>query len=174
MDRYSKDEFVGFCKQSYSYAEVLGKMGLSVSGNNYRKLKNRIKKYNVDTSHFTGQKWHNSPNIDKTTYVGTRETWSLEQVFCKDSKVTQKVLRGYVKRHNVIPYKCAKCDNDGHWNGEELPLELDHIDGDDHNNTPSNLRYLCPNCHAQTKTFRGKNKALKLRNSSSKINTPAV
>jgi hypothetical protein len=41
--------------------------------------------------------------------------------------------------------------------GHDLSLELDHIDGDSTNNTPGNLRFLCPNCHSQTPTFRGRN-----------------
>ena len=45
----------------------------------------------------------------------------------------------------------------------EIALELHHIDGDTTNNELSNLQYLCPNCHALTKNYRGKNKALKLK-----------
>lgn len=49
----------------------------------------------------------------------------------------------------------------GTWMGKKISLELDHIDGNNKNNLISNLRYLCPNCHALTPTYRGKNKALK-------------
>ena len=165
MERYTQEQISEYCRTSYSYAEVLKKMQLHISGNNYRKLQNRIKKFNIDISHFTGQKWRDSPNMQsRDPQLDIKEKWNLDEILCKDSPVTQKVLRGYVRRHNVIPYKCCKCGSDGMWQGEPLSLELDHIDGDDHNNIPSNLRYLCPNCHSQTKTFRGKNKALKRKN----------
>lgn len=165
MERYTQDQIREYCSKSYSYAEVLNKMGLNISGNNYRKLKNRIAKYEIDTSHFTGQIWRKSPNQQsRDPKIDSKEKWSLDDVLCKNSKVTQKVLRGYVRRHNIIPYECNKCKSNGIWMDEPLSLELDHIDGDDHNNVPSNLRYLCPNCHSQTKTFRGKNKALKRKN----------
>ncbi len=42
------------------------------------------------------------------------------------------------------------------WMGKQCPLELDHMDGNNKNNSLSNLRLLCPNCHAQTSTYRNK------------------
>ena len=88
----------------------------------------------------------------------SKEKYNLEQILIKNSPITQKVLRGYVERHKVIPYKCEVCGCDGHWQNGIISLELDHIDGDNTNNEISNLHYLCPNCHALTKTYRGKNK----------------
>lgn len=41
--------------------------------------------------------------------------------------------------------------------GNPIPLELEHKDGDHGNNEISNLEILCPNCHAFTPTYRGKN-----------------
>lgn len=43
------------------------------------------------------------------------------------------------------------------WGGQPLTFELDHIDGDNFNNTLDNLRFICPNCHSQTTNFRGRN-----------------
>ena len=45
------------------------------------------------------------------------------------------------------------------WNGKPLKLHLDHIDGNRKNSKRKNLRFLCPNCHSQTKTYcKGQNK----------------
>lgn len=44
------------------------------------------------------------------------------------------------------------------WLGQKIPLELDHIDGNAGNNFPTNLRLLCPNCHALTPTAKGRNR----------------
>lgn len=41
--------------------------------------------------------------------------------------------------------------------GKKINCELDHIDGNRTNHLLENLRILCPNCHSQTNTFRGKN-----------------
>jgi hypothetical protein len=57
-------------------------------------------------------------------------------------------------------YKEDKCELCGltEWNGFKISKQLDHIDGNSHNHLLSNLRIICPNCHAQTDTWCGKNK----------------
>lgn len=40
----------------------------------------------------------------------------------------------------------------------QVPLEVDHVDGNATYNLESNLRILCPNCHALTTNFRNLNK----------------
>lgn len=54
-------------------------------------------------------------------------------------------------------YKCAVCGLHN-WLEQPITLEVDHIDGRHENNLSSNLRLLCPNCHAQTPTYKAKNK----------------
>ena len=67
-------------------------------------------------------------------------------------------FRDRVKKEKLIgELICSECGIKEEWNGKYLSLEMDHIDGDKHNNRRENLRYLCPNCHSQTETFRSKN-----------------
>ncbi len=54
-------------------------------------------------------------------------------------------------------HTCSCCGT-SEWMNQPIPLELEHIDGDSQNNYPSNVTLLCPNCHAQTSTYKGKNK----------------
>jgi hypothetical protein len=42
-----------------------------------------------------------------------QEKYSLNQILVKNSTITQKVLRGYIIRYNVIPYECEICKCDG-------------------------------------------------------------
>ena len=159
MQQYSKAWLSELCKDSYSYAEVLRKAGRKQGGGTQATLKKKIEEFQIDISHFTGQRWQDSPNQNEHKEV--REKYDLEEVFRANSPVTQKVLRGYVERHNLLEYKCVKCGCDGQWQDGQIALEIDHLDGDNTNNEISNLRYLCPNCHALTETYRGRNKALK-------------
>lgn len=67
-------------------------------------------------------------------------------------------LRQNIKDKNLIgKYECKECGCNGTWNGKLIELDLDHIDGDKTNNFRENLRWLCPNCHSQTKTWKIKN-----------------
>jgi len=53
-------------------------------------------------------------------------------------------------------HRCEVCGIT-EWMGRPAPLELDHTDGNPFNNQLDNLRLICPNCHAQTETYKGKN-----------------
>lgn len=67
----------------------------------------------------------------------------------------------YVKRYLRKKYnnKCSKCG----WGeinpfSKNIPLEVDHIDGNSYNNNSNNVDLLCPNCHSLTESYRGANK----------------
>lgn len=52
---------------------------------------------------------------------------------------------------------CAVCGQGAMWNGLELRLVLDHIDGGADNNARDNLRLICPNCDSQLPTYKNRN-----------------
>jgi|TARA_B110000503_G_scaffold111004_1_gene166107 5-methylcytosine-specific restriction endonuclease McrA len=56
-------------------------------------------------------------------------------------------------------YKSKRCECCGNtqWLGKPISLEVDHINGISTDHRIENLKILCPNCHAQTDTYRGKN-----------------
>jgi len=107
--------------------------------------------------------WLKKMNIE---YKGT-QSWSKDRLFknkyvlavqhlFNGSIITPSVLKERLFRDGIREKKCETCGNI-EWNGFDIPLQLHHIDGDRHNNELSNLKILCPNCHAQTDTYCGKN-----------------
>lgn len=162
MKRYTKEWLEELCKDSYSYAEVLRKAGRkSRGGSSVATLRKKIEEFEIDISHFKGQGWSKGKKKGEDPSITTREKYTEEQLLIDNCPITWKVVREYIKRHNLLEYKCANCGCDGHWQGGEISLEIDHIDGNHSNNQLSNLRYLCPNCHALTETYCGKNKRTK-------------
>ena len=54
---------------------------------------------------------------------------------------------------------CWTCGwNERNCHTGNIPIELNHIDGDFTNNVIENLELLCPNCHALTDSYKGANK----------------
>ena len=64
-----------------------------------------------------------------------------------------------LRRHVILTEqdgRCNRCKLDT-WLGSKLTLELEHKDGNHFNNQRENLEFLCPNCHSQTASWRGRN-----------------
>lgn len=79
------------------------------------------------------------------------EIYLKESVNIQTDKIRKKLLKEGYKI-----YQCECCKNT-EWLGKPIPLEVHHIDGDRTNNVLSNFSLLCPNCHAFTDSYRGKN-----------------
>lgn len=83
---------------------------------------------------------------------------------CLDRDTTL-FLEGKLKRRpniravisSLYGYKCDECGI-SEYNNKELVLQVDHVNGDPYDDSPTNLRLLCPNCHSQTPTFAGANR----------------
>jgi len=147
---YTIQEFKKAVEDSYSIAQALTKLDLSPKGGNYRVFKKFQKLYEIDTSHFTGQ-----GHLKGKTH--TFNLKPLSEILIKNCEYSSNKLRQRLIQDGIKTHKCESCLLT-EWLGEPIPLELDHIDGDHFNNVLENLRVLCPNCHAKTPTYRGKNK----------------
>jgi 5-methylcytosine-specific restriction endonuclease McrA len=66
------------------------------------------------------------------------------------AKSIKKIL---IQRHGHYCWGC----NLSQWLGKPITLEIEHVNGNNGDNALSNLKILCPNCHAQTDTYKGKN-----------------
>ena len=148
--KLSDEQFVELLKKSSTISEVLFKLGYTVKGNSwgYSQVKRRMDDLNLDYSIFKGK----SAVIKITKLNNVRK----EDILKENCKHQRTVLRRYIIKNNLIPYKCAICGCT-EWQGKTLSLELDHINGINNDNRLENLRFLCPNCHSQTSTYGSRN-----------------
>lgn len=151
--KLSDEQFVELLKKSSTISEVLFKLGYTVKGNSwgYSQVKRRMDDLNLDYSIFKG----------KSAVINTNKLNNVkkEDILKENCKHQRTVLRRYVIKNNLIPYKCAICGCT-EWQGKTLSLELDHINGVNNDNRLENLRFLCPNCHSQTSTYGSRNQQL--------------
>lgn len=113
-------------------------------------MHNYLKKWNINTSHFTGQGWNVKLNFKPKREIPIEELLVYGKIF-QAYKLKLRLLKAKLKKH-----QCEKCRK-RKWLKQPIPLELHHIDGDKLNNNLNNLLLLCPNCHAQTNNYRGRN-----------------
>ena len=153
--RYTKELLEPFVKQAKSMMGLLELLGISKKcGSNHKHVKSKIKEYGIDISHWTGMLWSKG----KTSLTDSRITWGYtdEDIFVEESSISTKVARNHLELEPTYIHQCSVCKNTI-WNEQPIPLELDHINGNNRDNRRENLRFICMNCHAQTHTFRGKN-----------------
>ena len=151
----SEDEFISLIRNSNNKAEVLFKLGYSVKGNSwgYTLLRKRMEELHLNGTEFKGR----SGFKDKVNESLKLE--NVDKILCENSPHTRAVIRRFVLKNNLIPYKCSCCGNEGMWLDKPLSLQLDHINGNCSDHRLENLRWLCPNCHVQTSTHGSKNEA---------------
>ena len=148
----SKEKYEEAVKNSLSIAGMCRYLGIKVVGSNYRTIHKAIKNFNLDTSHFTGQGW----NVGDR-YSPVIKKFPLEKVLVKNSTYTSYNLRPRLINSGLKKHECERCKL-SLWLDKPIPLELHHKDGDNTNNELDNLELLCPNCHALTDNYRGRNK----------------
>jgi len=94
---------------------------------------------------------------DKMNWAKGKTFTPNEEVFKENSTYSNELIKQRIVTQELLEYKCSKCQIES-WQGETIVLDLDHINGNNTDNRLINLRYLCPNCHSQTDTYKGRNK----------------
>ena len=149
--KYTEEILAEAVSASTSIAGVLRHLGLRPTGGAHSHISRTVKAFGIDTSHFR--------LYSPTAHVNRRlPPDEILVLLAADAPRAKPPMLTRALIESGVPYECALCGCDGHWQGMPLTLEVDHIDGDYHNNVLSNLRFLCPNCHRQTPNFAGRSR----------------
>lgn len=152
--RWTKEVLQAAVASSTTMCEVLRRLGLEVVGGQHTHISRRVKALGIDTSHFSAP-----------PRAGDVRRRRPEELLVDQSQNLARRIPGERLKRAMIALgaaeRCALCGTGRTWRERPLPLEVDHIDGNWRNNRPENLRFLCPNCHSTTDTYRGRGKGLR-------------
>lgn len=81
----------------------------------------------------------------------------IETYLVRGRRTNRTHLKRRIVAAGLKENRCERCGI-GSWLGEPLSMALHHINGDGLDNRLENLALLCPNCHAQTPNFSGRNR----------------
>jgi hypothetical protein len=128
--RYSDEDVAKAVANAVSIADALRRLGLVAWGGNYELLYQRIRELGLTTDHILGKSWRRG-NRNPTVKARSLTEICVEGSYYKTSRLKDRLIR-----EGLNAAACEEC-------GRTHRLE--------------NLQLLCPNCHAQTPTYRGRN-----------------
>jgi RNase P subunit RPR2 len=145
--KVSDDEIIEAALNSKSATEASVKLGVK-----YETFRVHAKRLNVFKVNPSGK------GINKLKTEGFGKISLTDILNGKHPTYQSNKLRIRLFESKLKEMRCEECDIT-EWNGKKVSFELEHIDGNRYNHKLLNLKILCPNCHSQTKTYRGKNKS---------------
>ena len=146
--RIDEVEFSQAVADARSLNEVGRLLGLRRSGGVTEAIRRRILLLGLDASHFV------TATADAARFV--QPTRPLSEVLRIGTRYRTSTLRQRLIDEGLKSHRCEECGL-SEWNERPIPLELEHVNGDRWDNRIENLKLLCPNCHALTPTYRGRN-----------------
>jgi Zn finger protein HypA/HybF involved in hydrogenase expression len=138
----TNEQIIEVCKDARSMSEAAAKLQM-----HFNTFKKRALELGVYKPNQSG-KGISKPNGSK---IELEEILDGKHPQYQTNKLRIRLIKEGIKQH-----ECESCEIKD-WMNNPISLELDHIDGDRTNHRLENLRILCPNCHSQTLTYRGKN-----------------
>lgn len=151
IDRETLKELV---ETADTITDILNCFGLPNRGSNYVTLKRRLLAegipYPFEAARRGRKKCHKANTIP------------IEEILVKPTpyRGSGSNLKKRLFAEGLLEDACAVCGQEPLWMGKPLALEIDHINGDNTDNRIENLQIICPHCHSQTETFRGRKKKL--------------
>ncbi|MCX2971471.1 MULTISPECIES: HNH endonuclease signature motif containing protein [Streptomyces] len=153
--------------RSTSIAEVVRALGLPDSSANWHRVRRRVTRLGLDTSHFRRRL---RPAVRPP--LADPGTGRVFRVLPPGSPRTEHARLRRALDAAGVPYACVSCGNTGQWLGRPMTLQIDHRNGDWRDNRRDNLRYLCPNCHAVTDTWCGRGRGRRTARAARPVTPP--
>ena len=159
-----RDQNRKFCSKSCSVSFNNKKRTTEIKQKISNTLKNKIEKENKPICLMCEKQVKTIKNVycsnkcqNEDRYINYIKDWKNNIVDGKKGDTVSKYIRRYL--FEKYDSKCEKCG----WSfinefTGNIPLEVEHIDGNSENNKEENLTLLCPNCHSLTKTYKGANR----------------
>jgi len=141
--KVTNEDIIKACEEELTMSRAASRLKI-----HFNTLKRRALELGVYSPNQSGKGINKKHNGNK---ILLSEIIEGKHPYYQTNKLRKRLIDEGLKTPN-----CEVCGID-EWLGEKLSLELDHIDGDRTNHKFSNLRIVCPNCHSQTHTYRGKN-----------------
>lgn len=147
----SREEIIAAAAMATSVANAVRLLGWPHGTGARQRFLRAVTAHGVSIEHFSGRPWNRGKRLPPRGRP-------LSYYLVKGDRqlISSDRLRNLLVREGALVARCAHCEL-VEWQGEPVPLELDHINGDRYDNRPENLQLLCPNCHALTPTYRGRN-----------------
>lgn len=150
--RFSDEELRAAVAECTTVAAVLRRLGYHPSGGMHRYMAAEIRELRLDASHFVGQGWAKGRPNPRAFRGRPLEEWLVDGSSIGGSRLLRRLIEAGLK--GAACEACGRTE----WEGAPIPLHLDHINGVPTDNRLENLRALCPNCHALTPTYCGRNR----------------
>jgi hypothetical protein len=146
---YSDADLRAAVAASFSWAEVLRRLGYCPTGGNWLTVKRRVLELGIPVDHFDPYRANRQRPRQRRR--------PLEEILVEGSTYSRTRLKTRLYEAGLKQRHCELCGQGELWNGTRISLIIDHVNGirDDHR--LENLRIVCPNCAAGLDTHCGRN-----------------
>ena len=145
---FAIDKLIEYSDKCVNMYELCQKLGIkSIGGEDYKEVKNLSKELGIELKFSYQRREHKKTSPQK----------NIEEILVENSTYKNATrLKERLIREGLKENKCERCGLTS-WLGNEISLQIHHVNGIHNDNRLDNIEILCPNCHSQTDTYCGKN-----------------
>lgn len=146
--KYTKELLSALVSRHKNVADIVRELGLRVGSGVHGHICKKIREFEIDIRHFVGMRSSVRQESNKKKHYSEilRKRVGLQRR--REGYQLTRALIEFGRKH-----ECELCSQGPVWNSQPLTLQVDHRNGDVMDDRPTNLRFLCPNCHTQTPDY---------------------